>query len=188
MKYFAPLLFSVLLMFPASVSAATLTQNQINAIISVLMAFGVDQTTINAVSVALAPVAPETSISNATSTYQPPQPAPDTNPPVVNLQKLTDKWKQFKSFDTGVWGVLGLEEWNYVTDNSKVTGEALNVFVQWSVDGAPIEQEREINWMSKSILDTTKYQNGKYTLTLKATDAAGNSSSASITITIKNPN
>lgn len=190
MKYISIIVLSALMVFPVSVSAATLTQNQINAIISVLIAFGVDQATINAVSLALAPVAPETSVGSGSSAtiYQPPQPVLDTQAPKISLNKLSDYWKRFKFFENGLWGVLGLEEWNYVTDNSKVIGEQLNVYIQWSVDGVPIESERKIDNERKTLFDTTKYSSGDHTLTLKATDAAGNSSIASITITIKNPN
>lgn len=186
MKYFAPLILSVLMVFPISASAATLTQVQVNAIISVLIAFGVDQATINAVSLALAPIAPETSVAPL---YQPTQPVLDTTPPTINLKPMSSKWQESKLFINGLWGVLGLEEWKYVTDNSKIIGGALNVTVQWSVDGIPFESERKIETGSKkTIFDTTKYMNGEHTLTLRATDSAGNSSRASITITVKNPN
>ena len=133
-------------------------------------------------------VAPETSVGtgSATTLYQPPQPVLDTDPPRINLKPMSNKWKESKLFPNGLWGVLGLEEWNYVTDNSKVMGEALNVFVQWSVDGVPLEPERKIDIINKSKFDTTRFSNGGHILILKATDATGNSNTASIQITINN--
>lgn len=169
------------MIFPVSVSAATLTQNQINAIISVLMAFGVDQATINAVSLALAPVAPETSIAPL---YQPPQPVLDTQAPVINLNKLANYFKTNKFFSNGIYGTAGIQESNYISD----TGSGVAT-VQWFVDGVSVAPAHDWNYGNgKFALDVTKYSNGEHTLRVTAVDKAGNSSSASITITVKNPN
>ncbi|MGD0328657.1 MAG: hypothetical protein ABSB00_03035 [Minisyncoccia bacterium] len=68
MKKITTLLAVLIFIVPSVSFAAGLTQNQVNAIISVLEAFGVDQTTLVAVENALAPSAPETSISSEQTT------------------------------------------------------------------------------------------------------------------------
>jgi hypothetical protein len=62
-------LIGLLILLPVPTLAATLTQVQVDAIVQVLMAFGVDQQTILLVEQSLAPVAPETSISQPPITF-----------------------------------------------------------------------------------------------------------------------
>ena len=110
------------MVFPVSVSAATLTQVQVNAIISVLIAFGVDQYTIDKVALALAPIAPETSIVQI-----------DDIPPVVSLSRTANEWKNSKFFKNGLYGVAGITDWNVVKWEKDI------ISIQYFVDGVSAE-------------------------------------------------
>ena len=170
MKYIPTIILSVLMVFPVSVSAATLTQVQVNAIISVLIAFGVDQYTIDKVALALAPIAPETSIVQI-----------DDIPPVVSLSRTANEWKNSKFFKNGLYGVAGITDWNVVKWEKDI------ISIQYFVDGVSAGDPRPAA-SGKFALDSTRYSNGEHTLEVRATDSAGNSSRASITITVNNTN
>lgn len=99
MKKLAVLVLAAAFLIPSVSSAATLTQPQVDAIISVLQAFGVDQQTVLAVETALAPSAPETSISTPSASpvfggaTQPASSAPViaqpcTDVPIINWHEV----------------------------------------------------------------------------------------------------
>jgi len=106
----------------------------------------------------------------------------DTVAPRVSLTKLGNEWKNEGFFAEGLYGDVGIEEWNFAKDT-----EGGIATVTWILDGAVIEPERPISTGSfKMVLHTAEYANGEHTLTLRATDKAGNTSEGSVTVIIKN--
>lgn len=127
----------------------------------------------------------ETVIEKETTVYVPAPlivPDPDDIPPNVNLVKLQRQWESSEYFKNGLYGTVGIEEWELARDSD--SGIAT---IQYFVDGISIEGPRAISTGSfKMAFDTTKFSNGSHVLKIVAADKEGNSSEGSIEINIQN--
>ena len=107
----------------------------------------------------------------------------DTKPPIVRVQKVTDKLlSTFPQFfpDNAFKGVVGLN----LDYEDPIPSSGMFKF-EYYMDDIPIGSL--INNLAQKIAwDTTKYSDGTHTLTGKAYDKAGNVGSDSVSVVIKN--
>jgi hypothetical protein len=96
-------------------------------------------------------------------------PAPDTTPPSVSFTS--------PAAGASVFGTLALQA--SASDNVGVSS------VSFSVDG--VQKGNDATSPFSLTWDSTSVPNGAHTLSATASDAAGNSSTASITVTVNNP-
>lgn len=168
------LLISMAFLIPSVSSAASLTQPQVDAIISVLVAFDVDLPTIEAVKAALAPVAPETSITEAKSPIV--VQTPLTQAPRVNMREILNVWRRFFPSDNEL-GFAIKGEINAWTDLLVRQG-GVNIpyasQIEYFVDGASVGHPDQIGFGDfRMRLDTTKLANGRHELKIVATNDVG---------------
>lgn len=93
----------------------------------------------------------------------PPEPEieKDLRPAQINLNKLKNYFENNEFFKDGLYGTVGINEWEYVKEHNRIAS------IEWRIDGKDIEGVRPISTGSKKmVLDTTKYTNGTHALSL----------------------
>lgn len=116
----------------------------------------------------------------------------DKTPPWVSLSRIVNMWKSstfFKTTDGGftLYGTVGIEQdWDVAKDPNSISGSGLTT-LEFFVDGISIgKSTTDAERNNKIAFDTTKFTNGEHTLSVTAKDIAGNVSSASVQIYVKN--
>jgi hypothetical protein len=193
-----------LLLIPSVSFASSLTQPQVNAIIGILIAFGVDQQTIVSVKADLAGSAPETSINQSPAVIIPASSSVQTTYPLrINPVALASYWHSLPSMSTSTspgfvlsgTGINLYADGLFVGTASQMPENTSQV--DYQIDGQDLGHPtlRPGCTLPCSIgdgdfimpIDTTKYANGDHTLTITAVDpSTGNQAIASMTIAIQN--
>ena len=167
-----------------------MTLFQIYCVIQLLLAFNVPTQTVVEVQYILDASVASTSpalptdlpgLSYGAAHYAPaPEfvPVIETNPARVNIGALDRYFTTNKFFKNGLYGDVGIEEWNYVKDA---------VQVEWLVDGIVTNgRHAPSTGGSKFVLHAGVLTYGEHILTLRAEGSDGVMVEDSVTIVVKN--
>ena len=167
-----------------------MTLFQIYCVIQLLLAFNVPTQTVVEVQYILEASVASTSpalptdlpgLSYGAAHYAPaPELAPviETKPARVNIGALDRYFTTNKFFKNGLYGDVGIEEWNYVKDAKQVA---------WYIDGIIADGPRAPYIGSpKFVLHAGALTDGEHTLSLRAEGTDGVMIEDSVTITVKN--
>lgn len=108
----------------------------------------------------------------------------DTIPPRIYLQKMINSWLSMDFFiknGNAIYGTMGLWVGNVFEDSQPSSGrKKVEYYLDEVLIGSSNDMTLKISW------DTTKYSDGEHKIMIKAYDKAGNMSTDSALITIKN--